>query len=54
MGYVDEPDESLMKQRQKLKPAAFADEPKTAKEAVAALEFADTDPKDKRDRKVQI
>ena len=53
MGYVDEPDESLMKQRQKLKPAASADEPKTAKEAVAALEFADTDPKDKGNRKVR-
>ena len=40
MGYVDEPDESLMKQRKKLKPAASADEPKTAKEAVEALDFA--------------
>ena len=48
MGYVDEPDESLMEQRKKLKPAASADEPKTAKEAVEALDFADTDPKDKR------
>ena len=47
MGYVDEPDESLMKQRKKLKPAAAADEPKTVKEAVEALDFADTDPKDK-------
>ncbi len=28
MGYVDEPDESLMEQRKKLKPAAVADEPK--------------------------
>jgi hypothetical protein len=53
MGYVDEPDESLMKQRQKLKPAAAADEPKTVKEAVAALDFADTDPKDKGNRKVR-
>jgi hypothetical protein len=53
MGYVDEPDESLMKQRQKLRPAAAADEPKTAKEAVAALDFADTDPKDKGNRKVR-
>ena len=52
MGYVDEPDESLMKQRKKLKPAA-ADEPKTAKEAVEALDFADTDPKDKGNRKVR-
>jgi hypothetical protein len=53
MGYVDEPDESLMEQRKKLKLAAVADEPKTVKEAVAALDFADTDPKDKRDRKVR-
>jgi hypothetical protein len=53
MGYVDEPDESLMRQRQKLKPAAAADEPKTVKEAVAALDFADTDPKDKGNRKVR-
>ncbi len=53
MGYVDEPDESLMEQRKKLKPAAAADEPKTAKEAVEALEFADTDPKDKGNRKVR-
>ena len=53
MGYVDEPDESLMKQRKKLKPAAAADEPKTAKEAVEALDFADTDPKDKGNRKVR-
>jgi hypothetical protein len=53
MGYVDEPDESLMKQRKKLKSAASADEPKTVKEAVAALDFADTDPKDKGNRKVR-
>jgi hypothetical protein len=53
MGYVDEPDESLMEQRKKLKPAASADEPKTAKEAVEALDFADTDPKDKGNRKVR-
>ena len=53
MGYVDEPDESLMKQRKKLKSAAAADEPKTVKEAVEALDFADTDPKDKGNRKVR-
>jgi hypothetical protein len=52
MGYVDEPDESLMKQRKKLKSAA-ADEPKTVKEAMEALDFADTDPKDKGNRKVR-
>ena len=39
MGYVDEPDESLMEQRTKLKPAASADEPKTVKEAVEAFYF---------------
>ena len=53
MGYVDEQDESLMKQRKKLKSAAAADEPKTAKEAVEALDFADTDPKDKGNLKVR-
>ena len=53
MGYVDEPDESLMKQRKKLKSAAAADEPKNVKEAVEALDFADTDPKDKGNRKVR-
>jgi hypothetical protein len=53
MGYVDEPDESLMKQREKLKSAAAADEPKTVKEAVETLDFADTDPKDKGNRKVR-
>jgi hypothetical protein len=53
LGYMDEPDESLMEQRKKLKPAASADETKTVKEAVEALDFADADPKDKRDRKVR-
>jgi hypothetical protein len=53
MGYVDEPGESLMAQRKKLKPAAAADDPKTVKEAVEALEFAETDPKDKGNRKVR-
>jgi hypothetical protein len=53
MGYVDEPDESLMKQRKKLKPAATADDPKTVKEVMEALDFANTDPKDKRDWKVR-
>jgi len=53
MGYVDEPDESLMEQRKKLKPAAVADEPKTRKEAEEAGEFASTDPKDKGSRKVR-
>jgi hypothetical protein len=53
MGYVDEPDESLMELRRKLKPAASADEPKTAKEAVEAPDFADTDPKDKGNRKIR-
>jgi hypothetical protein len=53
MGYVDDPDQSLMEQRKKLKPAAAADESKTAKEAGEALKFAETDPNDKRDRKVR-
>jgi hypothetical protein len=53
MGYVDEPGESLMDQRKKLKLAAAADEPKTVKEAVAALVFAETDPRDKGNRKVR-
>jgi len=53
MGYVDEPDESLMEQRKKLKPAAAADEPKTRKEAEEAAEFVSTDPKDKGTRKVR-
>ncbi len=53
MGYVDEPDESLMEQRKKLKPVASADDPKTAKEAEEALYFADTDQKDEGSRKVR-
>ena len=50
---MDEPDESLMKQRKKLKLAAAADEPKTRKEAEDAGEFVSTDPKDKGSRKVR-
>jgi hypothetical protein len=53
MGYVDEPDESLIKQRKKLKAAASADEPRTVKEAVEVLDFAETNPKDKGNRKVR-
>ena len=53
MGYVDEPGESLMEQRKKLKPVAAVDEPKTRKEVEEALAFADTDPKDKGNRKVR-
>jgi len=53
MGYVDEPDESLMEQRKKLKPAATADEPINRKEAEEAGEFVSTDPKDKGNRKVR-
>jgi hypothetical protein len=48
LGYVEEPGESLMEQREKLKPAVEADEPKTRKEAEEAEEFTDTDPQDKR------
>jgi hypothetical protein len=53
MGYVDEPDESLMEQRKKLLSAAAADEPKTRKEAEEAEKFVSTDPKDKDNRKVR-
>lgn len=53
LGYVDEPGESLMAQRKKLKPAAAADEPKTRKEAEEALRFTENDPKDKGNRKVR-
>jgi len=53
MGYVDEPGESLMEQRKKLKPVAAVDEPKTRKEVEEALAFANTDPKDKGNRKVR-
>jgi hypothetical protein len=53
MGYVDEPDESLMEQRKKLKPAAVADEPKTRKEAEEAEKFVTIDPKDKGNRKIR-
>jgi hypothetical protein len=53
LGYVDEPGESLMEQRKKLKPAVAADEPKTRKEAEEAEKFVATDPKDKGNRKVR-
>jgi hypothetical protein len=53
MGYVDEPGESLLEQRKKLKPVAAVDEPKTRKEVEEALVFANTDPKDKGNRKVR-
>jgi hypothetical protein len=53
MGYVDEPGESLMAQRKKLKPAAVADEPKTSKEVEEAEKFVTTDPKDKGNRKIR-
>jgi hypothetical protein len=53
LGYVDEPDESLIEQRKKLKPVAAADEPKTRKEAEEAEEFVTIDPKDKGNRKVR-
>jgi hypothetical protein len=52
-GYVDEPGETLMEQRKRLKPGAAADEPKTRKEAEEAEEFVDADPKDKGNRKVR-
>jgi hypothetical protein len=42
-----------MEQRKKLKPVATADEPKTRKEIEEALDFVDTDPKDKGNRKIR-
>ena len=53
IGYVDEPDESLMKQRKKLLPGAAAEEPKSRKEAAEAIDFAESDPKDRGNRKVR-
>jgi hypothetical protein len=52
-GYVDEPDETPLKVSKRLMPVATADEPKTRKEAEEVLDFAETDPKDKGNRKVR-
>jgi hypothetical protein len=53
MGYVDEPDETPLKTSKRLMPVAAEDEPKTEKETKEALDFAQTDPKDKGSRKVR-
>lgn len=48
-GYVDdEVYQSLMDQRKRLQPVAAKEEPQTSKEAKEAMDFVDTDPKDKR------
>ena len=52
-GYVDEPDETPLRVSKRLMPLAAEDEPKTRKEAEEAEDFADTDPKDKGNRKVR-
>jgi hypothetical protein len=52
-GLTDEPGLSLMQQRERLKSAASVVEPKSQKEAKEAVDFMDTDPKDKRSRKVR-
>ena len=52
-GYVDEPDETPLRVSKRLMPLAAEDEPKTEKEAKEALDFAETDPKDKGNRKVR-
>lgn len=47
-GYVDDDVyQSLMEQRKRLQPVAATEEPKTPKEAKEAIDFVDTDPKDK-------
>jgi hypothetical protein len=53
MGYVDEPDETPLRASKRLIPVAAEDEPKTEKEAKEATAFAETDPKDKGNRKVR-
>jgi hypothetical protein len=53
LGYVDEPDETPLRVSKRLMPVAAVDEPKTEKEAREALDFAETDPKDKGNRKVR-
>jgi hypothetical protein len=53
-GYVDdEPQQSLMDQRKLLQPIATAEEPQNPKEAKEAIDFVDTDPKDKGKRSVK-
>jgi len=52
VGFVDDPDESLFKESERLLQVAGGDEP-TEQEARAAIEFAEHDPKDKGNRKVR-
>lgn len=51
-GYVDEPEETLMEQRKRLRPVAHQDEPPTPKDAAEADAFVEVDPRDKGNRKV--
>lgn len=51
-GYVDEPQETLMEQRKRLRPVAREDEPRSPQEAKEAEAFVESDPKDKGNRKV--
>jgi hypothetical protein len=53
VGYVDEPNESPLRLWDRLRPTSIKEEPKTRKEAEAADDFANTDPKDKGNRKVK-
>ena len=54
LGYVDEPGETPMTQSERLLQAGGGgEEPKTPKEAKEVLDFAESDPKDKGNRKVR-
>jgi hypothetical protein len=54
LGYVDEPGETPMTQSERvLQAGGGGEEPKTPKEAKEVLDFAETDPKDKGNRKVR-
>ena len=54
MGYVDEPDETPLKQSARLLQLGGGSEgPKTEKEVKEVLDFLETDPKDKGNRKVR-
>ena len=52
VGFVDDPDESLFKESERLLQAGGGDEP-TEQEAKEAAEFTERDPKDKGNRKVR-
>jgi len=52
VGFVDDPDEGLFKESERLLQATGGEEP-TEKEAREATEFAERDPKDKGNRKVR-